>query len=96
MIINRKPLSSANIEKIWINVDGIAFQAIAGETVATALVANGFKIFRYSPRDNKPRGPFCLMGSCQECIVRIDGAIMNSCLTPVREGMNIEFLVPAN
>ena len=91
--ILRRTQYSAEENRIRIFVDGEPIRAIAGETVATALLANGFTVFRISPRKQAPRAPFCFMGACQECVVRIDGHLMQSCMTPVKGGMRIERLM---
>ena len=37
-----------------------------------------------------PRGPFCMMGVCFDCLVEIDGVPnVQGCMTPVREGMQV-------
>ena len=63
--------------------------AAEGDTVAAALLASGRWTFR---RDqvSAPRGPFCLMGVCQECLVRIEGRTHQACMTPVADGMVVE------
>jgi predicted molibdopterin-dependent oxidoreductase YjgC len=79
---------------VRISVDGEPVEALAGETVATALLASGYAVFRYSPRGRAPRAPFCFMGTCQDCVVRIDGHLTQSCMTPVGDGMRVERPVP--
>jgi predicted molibdopterin-dependent oxidoreductase YjgC len=37
--------------------------------------------------DGSSRGLFCAMGACQECVVEVDGSLMEACRTPVRDGM---------
>jgi predicted molibdopterin-dependent oxidoreductase YjgC len=32
---------------------------------------------------------FCMMGSCQECVVRIDGRMTTACQEPVRDGLDV-------
>ena len=54
-----------------------------------ALFAAGFRRLRASPREAAPRGMFCLMGACQECLVRVDGEPAQACQEPVRDGMSI-------
>ena len=49
---------------------------------------------RRSPRTGSPRGAFCMMGVCQECLVRIDGMLRQACLTPVEDGMRVESVDP--
>ena len=65
-------------------------EAFSGESVAAALMGAGIWRLRQSPRQRAPRGAFCLMGVCQECAIRIDGALQQACLVPVREGMSVE------
>lgn len=71
-------------------LDGRRYVAHAGESVAAALFAAGVKSLRASPRLKQPRGMFCLMGSCQECLVMIDGRRVLACQTPVANGMHID------
>ena len=71
--------------------DGQTLQATAGQTVAAALLAAGHRGLRRSTRRNEPRGLFCGMGVCFECLLQIDGRPnVQACLTPVAEGMQVE------
>ncbi len=46
---------------------------------------------RKSPRTGAPRGLFCGMGICYECIVTINGRSgIRSCMTRVKPGMKVE------
>ncbi|MFV2092638.1 MAG: (2Fe-2S)-binding protein, partial [Hyphomicrobiales bacterium] len=49
--------------------EGRELQAREGITLAAALLANGETNFRESVTSGAPRGPFCLMGACFECLV---------------------------
>jgi D-hydroxyproline dehydrogenase subunit gamma len=69
-----------------ITVDGRATPAYPGESVAAALLASGHRTFRRSRR-GEPRGPFCNMGVCFECVVEIDGARVRACMASVVGGM---------
>lgn len=71
-------------------LDGRRYCAHQGESVAAALFAAGVKTLRVSPRLNQPRGMYCLMGSCQECLVMVDGSRVLACQTSVVNGMRIE------
>ena len=63
--------------------------AAEGDTVAAALLASGRWTFRRD-QAGAARGPFCLMGLCQECLVEIDGVPnRRACLLPVVQGMRI-------
>jgi predicted molibdopterin-dependent oxidoreductase YjgC len=74
---------------VTILLDGRPVPAHAGESVATALLALGLRAWRRSPRRGEPRGPFCMMGICQECLITIDGRRAQACLVPVRAGMAV-------
>jgi len=75
---------------IQLVVDGQPMQAFEGESIAAALLAEGRRILRYSPRGREPRGLFCGMGVCFECVVEIDGRRhVRACVTAVRDGMTV-------
>jgi predicted molibdopterin-dependent oxidoreductase YjgC len=76
--------------KVTIRVDGALLPAFEGESVAVALLAAGRRGLRRSVRISEPRGLFCHMGACQECVVMIDGVRRPACQTPVREGLVVE------
>ncbi len=62
-----------------------------GHTVAAVLLAEGIRSCRETPVSGAPRGPYCMMGICFECLVVIDGEPnQQACMRHVREGMSIE------
>lgn len=70
--------------------EGRELQAPEGMNLAAALLANGETVFRESPVTGAPRGPFCLMGACFECLVVIDGKPgRQACMTEVAENMEV-------
>lgn len=76
---------------LTIQIDGIPVTAYAGQTVAAVLLAAGRRILRYTDKMHSPRGIYCGMGICFDCLVKVDGvADIRACMTPVREGMVIE------
>ena len=75
---------------VTLSVDGSEVRARAGESVAAALLAAGFSAFRRSAVSNAPRGPWCLMGACFECLVTIEGVRQRACMARVEDGMRIE------
>jgi predicted molibdopterin-dependent oxidoreductase YjgC len=76
-------------QALSIEVDGETVPAFAGETVATVLLALGRRGFRQTGR-GEPRGLYCGMGVCFDCLVTVDGVEnMRACLTPVEDGMVI-------
>lgn len=69
-------------------VDGAPVPAAPGQSVAAALLAAGIVNLRESPR-GAPRGAFCLVGTCQECLVEIDGHLVLACGVAARPGQYI-------
>jgi D-hydroxyproline dehydrogenase subunit alpha len=59
-------------EEIAIDFEGRALRGRRGETLAAALGAAGIRDLRLT-QSGQPRGIFCGMGVCQECLVEIDG-----------------------
>lgn len=72
-----------SIEFTW---QGKTLQAYAGETIASALFANGVRIFGYHPKDGSPQGIFCANGQCAQCTVIADGLPVKACMTLVKPG----------
>ena len=76
---------------VAVSIDGRPFTARAGDTVAAALLASGRSSCRTTGIGGGARGPFCMMGSCFDCLVIIDGRQnQQGCLVVVAEGMEIE------
>ena len=62
-----------------------------GEPVAAALWANGVRVLRWSEKRGEPRGVFCALGRCTDCVMTVDGQPnVRTCVTPVVAGMRIE------
>lgn len=71
-------------------IDGEPLPFIEGQTVAAALVAAGRLSWRTSRVGRRPRGVFCGIGVCFDCLVTIDGAGgQRACLVPARAGMSV-------
>lgn len=74
------------IEFFWNNRP---INAYAGETISSALIANGIDIFGHHPKDNSPLGLFCANGQCSQCMVLLNGVPIKSCMTKVAQGMSV-------
>ena len=66
-----------------------------GESLAAALMRAGLRDFGSDAAGARLRY-FCGIGACQNCLVSIDGAVMESCLTPAREGVAVETVEAAD
>mgnify|MGYP002597611626 CR=1 FL=1 len=61
-----------------------------GDPIAAALMANGIRTFRHTARYHEPRGLFCGIGQCTDCVMEVDGKPnVKTCITRVREGMTV-------
>ena len=69
---------------------GQGYKARQGETIASALFANGIRVFGHHHKDGSPQGIFCANGQCAQCSVIADGISVKSCMVPVTKAMAIE------
>lgn len=74
---------TARGERVTFTFDGREVEAFVGETVGMALWAAGIRAIRPSSRDGRPRGMFCAMGICYECLVDVGGTPVRACMHPV-------------
>jgi predicted molibdopterin-dependent oxidoreductase YjgC len=73
-----------------IEINGQRKQASVGQTVAAALTEANVATLRHTP-NHAPRGLFCGMGVCFECLVTInDIPEQRACMTLIEPGMKIE------
>ena len=69
---------------------GESYRARPGETIASALFANGVRIFGHHHKDGSPQGIFCANGQCAQCSVVANGLSVKACMVPVGDGMTVE------
>jgi D-hydroxyproline dehydrogenase subunit gamma len=76
--------------RVTIELDGRAVEAFEGETVAAVLLAQGEAATRRTVR-GEPRGLFCGMGVCFDCLVVVDDVPnTRACMTWVRGGLRVQ------
>ncbi len=76
--------------KIVFFVNGKSTTAHMGETIHAALIAAGYYQLRKS-KTHQPRGVFCGMGVCYECLITVNNkSTQRACATAVEEGMKVE------
>jgi sarcosine oxidase, subunit alpha len=87
MAVRRSPLEN----RVEFLHDGELLEARAGESLAHALIAADRLVLARSPKLHRPRGPFCLRGACDGCLVRMDGRPnVMACRTRLRGGESVE------
>ena len=77
--------------KVRFTFDGQPMEGFEGEPVAVALRSHGVMVHRYTTKRNDPRGVFCAIGRCTDCIMVVDGVPnVRTCVEPLREGMVVQ------
>lgn len=77
--------------EIEVFINGRPHSAFEGETVHAVLLAAGWRVLGKKTKTGQPRGIFCGMGVCYDCLVTIDGfPNQRACMTPVKSGMEIQ------
>jgi len=78
-------------KKVEIIVNGNKISAYEGETLLSALIAAGFRVFRKSSVSGEPRGGLCGMGVCYDCLVTVNNIKnIRSCMTYVKDGIEVK------
>ncbi len=79
------------LKEVKITMDGKEIKAYEGEMIASALTAAGIKVFRYTSKKNEPRGVFCAIGRCTDCVMIVNGTPnVRTCVTPVENDMVVQ------
>ena len=68
--------------------NGKKLRGVEGEPISAALRAEGVLVHRYTKKKHEPRGVFCAIGRCTDCVMVVDGMEnTRTCITPLKEGM---------
>lgn len=67
------PIQPAKPTPVTITVDGVQLSGVAGQSIAGVMMADERLGFRRTSTQNKPRGVFCGIGVCFDCVVVVDG-----------------------
>lgn len=79
------------MKSVTFTYNGVAMQGYEGEPIAAALKANGIMTHRYTAKTHEPRGVFCAIGRCTDCVMIVDGKPnVRTCITPLAEGMTVQ------
>ncbi|GGJ15376.1 hypothetical protein GCM10011320_23360 [Neoroseomonas lacus] len=88
------PTITPSATPIRFRFDDREVEALPGETIAAALSAAEILAFRHTA-SGVPRGLWCGMGACWDCIVTVDGkAGQRACLVKAKAGMRVEGALP--
>ncbi len=75
------------VTRFQFSFDGEPVGAIPGQSVGAALIAAGHRSWRRTRRTGAPRGIFCGIGVCYDCLVTVNGRPnLRACLVGVTAG----------
>ncbi|WP_219419853.1 (2Fe-2S)-binding protein [Pseudonocardia nigra] len=78
-------------DSLEIVFDGTPLPAVRGQSVGSALTDAGIRSWRSTRKRHRPRGLFCGIGVCYDCLLTVDGRPnQRACLVPVHDGMRLE------
>ena len=77
--------------RVSVTIDGVDFQVEESALLGHVLHDLKNAGFRISPKAREPRGLYCGMGVCFDCLVSIDGCFgVRACLQQVCDGMQVK------
>lgn len=77
-------------ESIAFRFDGRPHTGLGGDTIASALAADGVEVLSRSFKYHRPRAVLCAAGRCPNCLVEVDGEPnVRGCVTPIAAGMTV-------
>jgi len=73
--------------RVRVMLDGQPLDLPDGANLAAALLGAGIVAFRATPLTGAPRGPFCMMGACFDCLIELEGVTRQACMMQVHAGL---------
>ncbi|WP_129669560.1 (2Fe-2S)-binding protein [Phytoactinopolyspora endophytica] len=67
------PIRPRGGDEVTITIDGVRHTGRAGQTIAGVLLTAGVLSWRRTSYSQAPRGVFCGIGVCFDCIVSVNG-----------------------
>lgn len=73
MPFGRDPVRPAPPTPLGLTIDGEPAIGVAGQSIAGIILASGQLGFRRTSIGGRPRGVFCGIGVCFDCLVEVNG-----------------------
>lgn len=78
-------------QPVTISIDSTLVTVETGTTVAGAMISQGTTAWRSTRNNERPRGLFCGIGACFDCLVTIDSVPnQRACMVRVCEGQQVD------
>ena len=75
---------------VTMTFDGDQVTALPGQSVGAALLGAGIRSWRTTRINGRPRGLFCGIGICYDCLITVDDSpSQRACLVPATEGLRL-------
>jgi len=71
----RDPIRPGAAVDVSIEFEGRTFHGVRGQSIAGILLANDVLDWRTTGVGHRPRGLFCGIGVCFDCVVTVDGIL---------------------
>ena len=79
-------------DTVTLRIEDREYAVPVGISVAAAVLLCGVDKVRNTPVTDSPRLPYCMMGICFDCLMRIDGVPnRQACQVEVAQNMTIEY-----
>ncbi|MHA6260178.1 (2Fe-2S)-binding protein [Sporosarcina sp. CAU 1771] len=80
-----------DLKQVTFSFDGKTYTGFEGDTIASALLANGIRQLRLHEETGAPRAIYCNIGHCFECRVTVNEVQgIRACMTPIKDNLSIE------
>jgi predicted molibdopterin-dependent oxidoreductase YjgC len=87
----RDPARPGPADTVTLSFEGREYSGLHGQSVAGVLLANGVLDWRTTSVRHEPRGLFCGIGVCFDCVVTVDGQRdVRACQRTARDGAVVE------
>lgn len=78
-------------KKVKFYYNDTELEGYEGEPISVALKDAGVMVHRYTKKKHEPRGIFCAIGRCTDCVMIVDGKPnIRTCITQLTEGMHVQ------
>jgi hypothetical protein len=85
------PIRPAPADRLTVQFQGEALSGVQGQTLAGVILGSGRLDWRRTSREGRPRGLFCGIGVCFDCLVVVNGQRdVRACQRRARNGDTVE------